>query len=195
MRHVWLATGLAFALLSACSPFAADDTATETRPHNPHRSIEPATVAVTLSRLDEFSVIRRLLQESGKQAVLTGPGPITLLAPRDTAFARMGPEATAALSDPAARQVLTRAISDLILPRTLRGEDLRTLITEGGGQFVSTTTGGTRVTFTVDGPLLVVTAANGARATMGTEPVSAGNGVVYVLDRWLGPGGDPPARR
>lgn len=146
---------------------------------------EPAHVIAAIARLPEFAILRRALADTARTDNLRMRSPVTLLAPRDTAFARMSPEARAALLAPDNREALTRALDGLIIPRILRADELRQLIADGGGTARIASRSGT-LTFTSNSDLLIVTAPNGASATMGTQDIATGNGSVYVLDRWLG---------
>ena len=147
-------------------------------------SAEPPTVMAALNRLDEYAILRRALRETGRDRLLRTTTPVTLLAPRDTAMVQLGPERQAAMFGEANRPALARALDGLIVPRAIRADELRQLIADGGGSTILTTRAGP-LTVTRDGDLLIVTAPSGARATMGSAEIATGNGMVYVLDRWL----------
>ena len=149
-------------------------------------AIEQPTVAQALRRLPEFSKLTAMLRDTGVIGTLAARSPVTLLAPRDTAIAQIAPDARAALLDPVNGAALARSLRGLIIARAYRAEELRTLIRDGGGTARATTTAGTGVTFTVAGDEVVVTTAAGAKATMGTTEIGAGNGSIYVLDQWIG---------
>ena len=146
-------------------------------------SAEPPTVSAALARLDEFAMLRRALAISGHQPLLRGTAPVTLFAPRDTAFAQLSAEQRAALLAEANRPALTRAIDGLIVPRAIRADELRQMIADGGGSTSLATRAGA-VTITQDNGLLILTTASGARASLGSAEIATGNGLIYVLDRW-----------
>ena len=171
--------------LVACSS-APDDA--EHREEAPARAESQPSIPATLAQLPEFSLLRRALTDSDRQAVLRGAGPFTLLAPRDTAFAQLSPDQRDALFAPQNRAALTRAIDQLILPVALRGPELRRMIADGGGSVTIASRAGP-LSFSLSGEELVVTTPSGAKATMGTQETGASNGMFYVLDHWLG---DPP---
>ena len=110
---------------------------------------------------------------------------MTLLAPRDTALARLGAQGKAALMAEPARGRLARIVDLHIIARAIRAEELRLLIRDGGGSTVIASRAGP-LTFTADGATLIVTAPDGSRATLGTAETSASGSTVYVLDRVLG---------
>lgn len=177
----------ALLMLAACG--SPEPTAGPAGGNGPPRiggSVEQPTVAAALRRLAEFTKLRRALTATGVAPRLAAREPLTLLAPRDNAFVRLGPEAQAALFDPANRAALTVGLRNLLIARAVRGEELKTLIDEGGGTAQLTTIGGASISFTREGEQLVATWPNGTRATMGTQEASAGNGVFYVIDQWPG---------
>lgn len=146
---------------------------------------EPATVIAAIARLAEFSILRRALTDTARIDNLRMRTPVTLLAPRDTAFARLTPDSRAAVLAPQNRETLARTIDLHIIPRTVRADELRQMIVAGGGSARIASRGGP-LTFTAVGDLLIVTAPNGASASMGNQDIATGNGSIYVLDRWLG---------
>lgn len=170
-------------LLVACSAEegAGDgEAAGERRP-----AVEPASAADAISRLPEFATLRQAVALTGRGPMLGRDATVTLLAPRDTAFARLGTEARAALLAEPARGRLARIVDLHIIPRPLRAEELQQLIRDGGGSTQITSRAGP-LTFTVEGATMVVTAPDGSRATMGMAETSASGSTHYVLDRVLG---------
>lgn len=168
--------------LSACD--AGPDPQTQQAGPRGLAASEPATIVAALARLSEFGQLRAALSATGREAQLRGNAPVTLLAPRDTAFVQLGAERQAALMAEPNRAALTRAIDGLIIPRAIRADELRQMIADGGGSASLASRAGT-LTFTSEGGLLVVTAPSGIRATMGTTELATGNGMIYVLDRWI----------
>lgn len=146
-------------------------------------------MAAALSGLPEFSRLRAMASRSGMAASLANPQTtVTLLAPRDSAFAQLPRETRAALAatPPAALQPMLRA---LMIPRVIHAEELRTRIIDGGGSLSITSVAGTPLNFRLAGEQFIVTGANGAGANMGTADLATGNGAIYVLDHWIGPSG------
>ncbi len=186
---------LAAASLSGCDPEAPSTTraAGEATPpaaqtkHGPTpvAAVVPHDVIAALARLDEFVWLRGALRDTGLAAELSRARGVTLLAPRDTAIVQLGPERINALNDPAARAALTQSLRQLIIPRTLRAEELRTMIEAGGGS-VTIAGGAGPLTFTRDAEEFIVTTPDGGHASMGSMELATDNGAIYVLDRWLG---------
>lgn len=177
-----LALAIAMLVLSAC-----DDRPEAQTDQSGQRGLaasEPPTVAAALTRLSEFGQLRAILSATGREALLRGNAPVTLLAPRDTAFAQLDADRRAAMLAEPNRAALARAIEGLIVPRAIRADELRQMIADGGGSASLASRAGT-LTFTSEGGMLVVTGPSGIRATMGSTELATGNGMIYVLDRWI----------
>lgn len=187
-RKVAIAGGLALALaLTGCGKAEpATGPAATAGALRVTGQVEQPTVAAALRRLAEYTKLRQAMADSGVGQRLAAREPLTLLAPRDNAFQQLDPAGQTALFDPVNRPALTLQLRNLIIPRALRAEELRTLIEEGGGTAQIATLGGASISFSREGEQLVATWPNGGRATMGTQEASAGNGVFYVIDHWPG---------
>ena len=183
--RLWHSALLGGALLALCAcAMPGDDTADA--PGRPHESVERKTIIASLNRLPEFGHVLRGLRASTLGSTLDQPGNFTLLAPRDAAFAELPPAQRDALFLPAAAPQFAASLRGQIIPRMLRAEELRTLISAGGGSASLTTLAGTTLRFSEAGQMLIVTAPGGATATMGTQEISSGNGTIFVLDHWIG---------
>ena len=148
-------------------------------------AVEPASAADAIARLPEFATMRQAIALTGRGQLLGQGASVTLLAPRDTAFARLGAGGKAALMAEPARGRLARIVDLHIVARAIRAEELRLLIRDGGGSTQIASRAGP-LTFTADGATLIVTAPDGSRATLGTAETPASGSSVYVLDRVLG---------
>lgn len=188
MDRFWRSTGWVILLASAGMTSACDrdPESTAVRSIKVAASVEPPSIMAALTRLSEFRLLRAGLRDTGLAPLLANASAVTLLAPRDSAFALMPADARAALFAPQARPALTGALRAMMIPRIIRAEELRTLIRDGGGSARIASLSGAPLTFTADGDELIVTTASGARATMGSQEFAAGNGAIYVLDRWIG---------
>lgn len=132
----------------------------------------PATLADVLAREPQLSTLNRLVIQAGLVDTLRGPGPLTIFAPSDEAFAAVPPATMSQLgSDQAAlRAVLTHHV----LPARRPAAEVVTgsAKTAGGGDLALSRSG----TFvTVDD------------AVVQRADLSAGNGVAHVIDRVLVP--------
>jgi uncharacterized surface protein with fasciclin (FAS1) repeats len=125
----------------------------------------------------QFATLARALQAAGLVETLKGPGPFTVFAPTDAAFAKL-PAGTleALLRDPARlRAVLTYHV----VPGRVLAADVVRLSTARSAQ-------GASIRITVAGGTVRL---NGGPAVLQTD-VLAANGVIHVIDAVLLP---PPA--
>ncbi len=151
--------------------------------NDPTSSVEPASLAAAMRRLPEFSTSRTLLNRAGLMPMLANPAShLTLLVPRDSAFAQWDGAARGAIL--AQDGALTaRQMRALMLPTTIRAEELRTRILAGGGSFTTTSMAGTSLVFSIENGIFLVTAPGGS-ASMGSAELATANGAIYILDRF-----------
>ena len=108
---------------------------------------------------------------------LQGPGPFTVFAPTDQAFADAGID-LASLDTPAGKA----ALSDILLYHVVSGEVPSSAVTEC---MSATAVNGQPLSFTVNGGVMV----NGANVTL--ADVNTSNGVIHVIDKVLTPSDAP----
>jgi len=108
---------------------------------------------------------------------LQGPGPFTIFAPTDQAFADAGID-LGALDNPAGKETL----SDILLYHVISGEVPSSNVTEC---MTETAANGQTLSFTVNDGVMV----NGANVTV--PDVATSNGVIHVIDKVLSPTDTP----
>jgi uncharacterized surface protein with fasciclin (FAS1) repeats len=124
-------------------------------------------------------------KSAGLDQTLAGPGPYTVFAPSDAAFA--GAPAGSLDAKPENRARLTGVLTYLILPGTVLAEDIGKAIDAGGGKAILATMGGGTLTATREGDKIVLTDASGNKATVTKADDRFSNGVVHHLDALLMP--------
>jgi len=119
----------------------------------------------------KFKTLATALQAAGLVDTLKGPGPFTVFAPTDEAFAKI-PKAQldALLADKAK---LTAVLTYHVVPGTVMSKDVKAgkVKTVQGGELTVTTSGGVAV--------------DGAKVT--AADIAASNGVIHVIDSVLMP--------
>ena len=137
------------------------------------------------------SPIHTTLVAAVKQAqlvdTLSGPGPFTVFAPTDAAFAKV-PKALldSAMMD-ANRPLLQKVLTYHVVPGRVTAADLMERIRAGGGTAMITTVEGEQLTARMQGSSVVVMGKNGSMATVTQADVMQSNGVIHVVDGVLTP--------
>ncbi|MYG57655.1 MAG: fasciclin domain-containing protein, partial [Acidimicrobiia bacterium] len=128
-----------------------------------------------------FPTLVAAVQAAGLVETLSGPGPFTVFAPTEEAFAAalaaLGMTAEELLGD---TELLTAVLTYHVLPVAAPAEVVVTL----DGQSVATV-GGAVVSIAVDGGMVMVN-----DATVVTADIEASNGIIHVIDTVLLPPGE-----
>jgi uncharacterized surface protein with fasciclin (FAS1) repeats len=136
------------------------------------------TIAEAASGAGTFTTLLAAVDAAGLTEALVGPGPLTVFAPTDEAFARLPEGQVASLLRPENRDALRRVLSYHVVSGALSVGTL-----EAGDPV--TTLAGAALTFRKRSDLLLT-----GSASVTTPGIPCSNGVVYVIDRVLLP---PPA--
>ncbi len=131
----------------------------------------------------DFSTLVAAVTAADLAGTLSGPGPFTVFAPTDAAFAALPADTVAALLEPQNRdrlaQILTcHAVAGEVTAATLVG-----LIEEGHGSAEVETVGGCRLTASLAGGAPVLTDEQGRVARITATDLDASNGVIHVIDQ------------
>jgi uncharacterized surface protein with fasciclin (FAS1) repeats len=119
-----------------------------------------------------FTTLTKLVTDAGLVETLQGPGPFTVFAPTDDAFAEVAPEILTLLS--ANKELLTQVLTYHVV----RGAVLAADVTTGAVPSVQ----GEDLALVVAGGKVTV---NGANVT--TADIAASNGIIHVIDAVLIP--------
>jgi len=189
MRITLLAAAAAVILSTgACDGARAPDSAAPDQPAEAGKS-GSQTIA---GGLDQNGRFFQAAKAAGLDATLAGPGPYTVLVPRDEAFAK----AEGVLKDPADpqnRAQLTRILTYHILPGTVLVEDLGKAVDNGKGKAPIGTMNGEVLTATKEGGKVVLSDGSGTKAAIVEGDQQRSNGVVHVVDAVLTPASDETA--
>jgi len=183
------------ALLAAgCNQNGAGD-ANSSTPGQPAEAQKKAGDQTIAAGLDQNSRFAQASKAAGLDGTLAGPGPYTVLVPKDEAFAKV----EGALKDPAKpenRAELTRVLTYHILPGTVLTEDLGKAIDNGKGKALVQTMNGQTLIATKDGGKIVLSDSSGGKATIVEGDQQRSNGVVQYIDAILTPGAQAaPAKK
>jgi uncharacterized surface protein with fasciclin (FAS1) repeats len=169
----------AAALLGLMVPLAACSQGDETTTASPQG--EHGTLAATIGGAPGLTRISTALSEAGLADVFDGPGSYTLLAPDDSAFAKLG-QGGESLTDPSHRAELVAILRGHILPGHLTLDAIKQAIAEKKGPVSMRNLADGTVTFSVEGDTIVAAGDDGAKAKIDGPALIASNGVVLPLD-------------
>ena len=118
---------------------------------------------------------------------IANPGPFTVFAPTNAAFAKLPADTVDTLLKPENKAALTGVLTYHVVAGKLTSADLAKLIKAGGGSAEVTTVAGGKLTARWQGKQIVLTDAKGGKSTVTAANVAASNGVVHVIDAVLLP--------
>jgi uncharacterized surface protein with fasciclin (FAS1) repeats len=128
------------------------------------------------------------VKAAGLVPTLESPGPFTVFAPTNDAFAKLPAGIVDTLLKPENKKTLTNVLTYHVVPGRLSAKDLMAKINDGGGKAMLKTVEGADLTFAVkDGKLWVID-AKGDTAQVTIRNVMQSNGVIHVIDTVLLPG-------
>ena len=114
--------------------------------------------------------------------VLSGPGPFTVFAPTDGAFAKLPAGTLDTLLKPENKPTLAKILTYHVVPVRVTATDVLAAIKAGGGKAELTTVEGQKLTAQLNGQNVEVVDAQGGRALVIKADVASSNGVIHVTN-------------
>jgi uncharacterized surface protein with fasciclin (FAS1) repeats len=127
------------------------------------------------------------VQAAGLADTLSGPGPFTVFAPTNEAFAKLPAGTVDTLLLPENKGTLTTVLTYHVVPGKYSAKELMKLVKQGGGIAHLKTVQGGLLTFTKEGKRVKVTDAKGGVSHITIPDVNQSNGVIHVVDTVLMP--------
>jgi uncharacterized surface protein with fasciclin (FAS1) repeats len=127
------------------------------------------------------------VKAAGLVDTLKGPGPFTVFAPTNEAFAALPAGTVDTLLKPENKPTLTKILTYHVVAGKVDAASLLKAIAAGGGKATLTTVSGGKLVATVVGGMVVVTDENGGMAHVTIADVMQSNGVIHVVDKVLLP--------
>ncbi len=113
---------------------------------------------------------------------LSGPGPFTVFAPTNAAFAKLPAGTVDMLLKPDMKPMLQKALTYHVVAGRVSAADLSKAITAGGGKAMLTTVAGGKLTASMMGGTIMLTDETGGMAHVTIGDVMQSNGVIHVVD-------------
>lgn len=119
---------------------------------------------------------------AGLVETLSGPGPFTVFAPTNAAFAKLPAGTVETLVKPENKATLTSILTYHVVAGRMTSVDIAKAIKAGGGRAVLTTVNGGTLTASMMGKRLMLTDAKGGMSHVTIGNVMQSNGVIHVVD-------------
>lgn len=144
-------------------------------------------LAETSSTTPHLSTFIQAVQTAGMIGQLSEPGPFTLFAPSNSAFARLPVGTVDALLAPAGHAVLAHILAYHIVPGRLTLDDLRARVAAGGGKAVIRTLAGEPLVVSFVDQTISLTDSNGNKSYIEDADLRQANGMMHVVNGVLLP--------
>jgi uncharacterized surface protein with fasciclin (FAS1) repeats len=174
-------TALAAAVLAATTGFAALPALAHQHGHHASAPATPNIVETAVSTGVHTTLVAAV-KAAGLVDTLSSPGPFTVFAPTDTAFAKLPAGTVATLVKPENKGLLTTILTYHAVAGKVTSADLVALIKKSGGAAKLTTVAGQTLTARLSGDKIVITDAKGATTAVTTADVATSNGVIHITD-------------
>ncbi len=113
---------------------------------------------------------------------LMSPGPFTVFAPTNAAFAKLPAGTVETLVKPESKGQLTSILTYHVVAGRMTSTQIASAIRAGKGKAMLTTVNGGSLTAKMMGKKLVLVDANGGMSTVSQANVMQSNGVIHVVD-------------
>lgn len=147
------------------------------------------TIVENASMSADHTTLVAAVKAAGLVETLSGPGPFTVFAPTNEAFAKLPKAAVEDLLKPENKAKLTQILTCHVVAADAMSPAIGKMIMDDGGKHAVKTVGGCVLTASIDpdSKALQLTDENGTVATVTIPDVKQSNGVVHVIDTVLMP--------
>jgi uncharacterized surface protein with fasciclin (FAS1) repeats len=137
------------------------------------------TIAAALPTIPDHATLVKLVTAANLGATLSGPGPFTLFAPDDSAFARLPAGTLDTLLAPANAAGLTTILKNHVVAGALTADQIKAQITAGGGTATLTTLSGQALTASLENGAILLTDAVGNKSYIDKADIREANGIIH----------------
>lgn len=148
---------------------------------------EKMTIVESAAKADNLSTLVAAIKAAGLAETLSGPGPFTVFAPTNEAFAKLPDGTVEALLKPENKDQLTAILTYHVVPAKATSSAAIQMVQDDGGAHPATTVQGGEITLSLEGESLMIEDAKGNKAKVIKADMMQSNGVVHVIDTVLMP--------
>ena len=181
LRRLALGLGLAAA---AASPALAQNPMVGGAP-----MLENKTIVENAANSKDHTTLVAAVKAAGLVDTLSGPGPFTVFAPTNAAFAKLPPGTVEMLVKPENKDKLTKILTCHVVAANAMSPAIAKMIMDDKGTHPVKTVGGCVLQAKMTGEKITLTDENGNVATVTIADVKQSNGVIHVIDTVLLPKG------
>jgi len=145
------------------------------------------TIAANVVHSKDHTTLVAALKAASLVDTLAGPGPFTVFAPTNEAFAKLPAGSVHTLLKAENKDKLVTILTYHVVAGRMTAADIGNAIRAGGGRATLTTVEGEPLIASMSGDNVVLTDAKGGVATVTIANVTQSNGVVHVVNAVLMP--------
>jgi len=136
---------------------------------------------------DDHTTLVAAVKAAGLVETLEGPGPFTVFAPTNEAFAKLPAGTVDTLLKPENKEMLTKVLTYHVVAGKMDSKDIAAAIKSGMGKAELTTVSGGKLWASMQGKDLILTDEKGDKSKVTIANVEQSNGVIHVVDTVLLP--------
>lgn len=145
------------------------------------------TIVENAAHSKDHTTLVAAVKAAGLVETLSGPGPFTVFAPTNAAFAKLPKGTVPTLLKPESKATLTAVLTYHVVPGRVTAADIAAAAKAHGGTATYTTVQGGALTFTKAGTGWRITDAKGHSGRITIANVMQSNGVIHVIDTVMMP--------
>ncbi len=145
------------------------------------------TIVENAMQSSDHTTLVAAVKAAGLVDTLQGPGPFTVFAPTNEAFAALPDGTVDTLLMPANKPMLAKILTCHVVAGDISSMKLSTWIDKHNGSYTLTTVGGCKLVATKSNGMVMLTDEKGGMATITIADVKQSNGVIHVVNKVLLP--------
>ena len=185
LKTVLLASAVAFSICGAAAPLAF---AQQTTVMVGGAAMMPTkNIIENASNSKDHTTLVAAIKSAGLVETLSGPGPFTVFAPTNEAFAKLPKATVDTLMKPESKAALAKILTYHVVAGKMSAADLLKAIKDGKGKATLTTVQGETLTAEEKGGSIELVDSKGGISRVTIADVNQSNGVIHVVDTVLMP--------
>lgn len=148
----------------------------------PVEVVETPNIVGVASANADFSTLVTAVGAAELVETLSGEGPFTVFAPTNAAFEKLPAGTVETLLKPESKEKLTAVLTYHVVAGKFEAAQVIEAINANKGKFEVATVQGGKITLSLVDGKVVLTDANGGKATVVIADVAASNGVIHAID-------------